>query len=111
MSLRESCMTQLLNETGIQLHLYVSTDGGFSSKLFIHLVFKRMTSEEMEKPIQVGQWFVYDEFAFRVLLKDPDSQSTITMKELEAQYFYYPKEYTLLKMIGSLNRRQLLTIF
>ncbi|MFS1516391.1 DUF4085 family protein [Bacillus sp. SCS-151] len=89
---------------GNTLHLYINTDGGFSSKSLIHLIFKGITSEEMDKPIQVGQWFVYDElqktddeFAFRVLFEGPYSQWTITMKELEAQYFYHPKEYILLR--------------
>ncbi|MGM7684743.1 DUF4085 family protein [Cytobacillus sp. Hm23] len=71
MQFKIKCFAGILHDSTIErdgntLHLSVSTDGGFSSKLFIHLILKCMTSEVMEKPIQVGQWFVYDEFAFRV---------------------------------------------
>ncbi|WP_227521546.1 DUF4085 domain-containing protein [Bacillus alkalisoli] len=32
------------------LHLYVNTDGGFSAKALIHLIFKGITSEETDVP-------------------------------------------------------------
>ena len=87
-----------------RLHLYVNTDGGFSTKALIHFIFKGIIAEETDAPIQVGQWFIYDElqktddgFAFRVLFECPESQWTIAMKELDAQYFYRPKEYTKLR--------------
>ncbi|MGM8215982.1 DUF4085 family protein [Bacillaceae bacterium W0354] len=86
------------------LHLYVNTDGGFSSKSLIHFIFKGVKSEDTDEPIQVGQWLIYDElqktddgFAFRVLFECPESQWTITMQELKAEYFFRPKEYTRLK--------------
>ena len=86
------------------LHLYVNTDGGFSSKAIIHFIFKGFTSEETDVPLEVGQWFIYDElqktdggFAYRVLFECPESQWTITMKDIEAVYFYRPKEFTRLR--------------
>jgi hypothetical protein len=102
-SLHDSTITRIEREKDI-LHLYVNTDGGFSSKAFIHFTFKGLSSEETDLPIQVGQWFIYDElqktddgFAFRVLFEVPESQWTITMKELDAEYFYRPKDYTVLR--------------
>ena len=93
-----------IEREGDTLHLYVNTDGGFSSKSLIHFVFKGVKSEVTDVPIQVGQWFIYDElqktddgFAFRVLFECPESQWTIAMKELDAQYFYRPKEFTILR--------------
>lgn len=86
------------------LHLYVNTDGGFNSKSLIHFSFIGVTSEESDKPLEVGQWFIYDElqkidggFAFRVLFDCPESQWTIAMKGLDAQYFYRPAEYSRLR--------------
>ena len=102
-SLHDSTIERI-ERKGDTLHLYVNTDGGFSSKALIHFIFKEVKSEEMDEPIQVGQWFIYDEllktddgFAFRVLFECPESEWTITMKELEAQYFYRPKDYTRLR--------------
>ena len=102
-SLHDSTIERI-ERNGDTLHLYVNTDGGFSSKSLIHFIFIGVKSEEMDEPIQVGQWFIYDElqktdegYAFRVLFECPESQWTITMKELEAQYFYRPKEYTKLR--------------
>lgn len=102
-SLHDSTIARIEREKNI-LHLYVDTDGGFSSKALIHFTFKGVSSEETEAPIQVGQWFIYDElqktgdgFAFRVLFEVPESQWTIAMKELDAEYFYRPKEFTRLR--------------
>jgi hypothetical protein len=102
-SLHDSTIERIERE-GDTLHLYVNTDGGFSSKSLIHFVFKRVKSEVTDVPIQVGQWLIYDElqktddgFAFRVLFECPESQWTIAMKELDAQYFYRPKEFTILR--------------
>ncbi|MBM7662913.1 hypothetical protein JOC85_003724 [Bacillus mesophilus] len=102
-SLHDSTIERIVWE-GDTLHLYVNTDGGFSSKALIHFTFKGVQSEETDGPIEVGQWFIYDElqktedgFAFRVLFESPESQWTISMKELDAEYFYRPKEYTILR--------------
>lgn len=102
-SLHDAIIERIGRE-GNTLHLYVNTDGGFSSKSHIHFIFKGVKFEETDEPIQVGQWFIYDElqktddgFAFRVLFECPESQWTIAMKELDAQYFYRPKEYTRLR--------------
>jgi hypothetical protein len=102
-SLHDSTIARIEREKDT-LHLYVDTDGGFSSKALIHFTFKGVSSEETYVPIQVGQWFIYDElqktddgFAFRVLFEAPECQWTITMKELDAEYFYRPKDYTRLR--------------
>ncbi|WP_223702490.1 DUF4085 family protein [Sutcliffiella deserti] len=102
-SLHDSTIERMDREEDM-LHLYINTESGFSSKSLIHFIFKGILSEESDEPIQVGQWFIYDElkktidgFAFRVLFECPESQWTITMKELVARYFYHPKEYTRLK--------------
>jgi len=102
-SLHDSTIERIEREKDT-LHLYVNTDGGFSSKSLIHFIFKGVKSEETDEPIQVGQWFIYDElqknddgFAFRVLFECPVSQWTIAMQELDAQYFYRPLEYTILR--------------
>ena len=102
-SLHDSTIERIEREKDT-LHLYVNTDGGFSSKSLIHFVFKGVKSEVTDVPIQVGQWFIYDElqrtddgFAFRVLFECPESQWTIAIKELDAQYFYRPKEFTILR--------------
>ncbi|WP_066307596.1 DUF4085 family protein [Bacillus sp. FJAT-29814] len=86
------------------LHLYVNTDGGFSTKSLIHFSFEGVTSEETDTPIEIGQWLIYDElqktddgFAFRVLFECPDAEWTITAKHIDAEYFYRPKLYTRLR--------------
>ncbi|WP_456276664.1 DUF4085 family protein [Bacillus sp. AK128] len=116
-SLHDSTIERIIRD-GDTLHLYVNTDGGFSSKSLIHFIFKGVTSEETDEPIQVGQWFIYDElqktengFAFRVLFECPESQWTISMKELDAQYFYHPKEYTGLKDEEKLEDTSLVDYF
>jgi hypothetical protein len=102
-SLHDSTIQRIERESNT-LHLYVNTDGGFSSKALIHFIFKGVTSEETDEPLQVGQWFIYDElqknvdgFSYRVLYECPDSQWTITMRELDAKYYYRPKEFTRLR--------------
>ncbi|WP_026907334.1 DUF4085 family protein [Paucisalibacillus globulus] len=86
------------------LHLYINTDGGFTSKSMIHLILKDVITEESTEPIQVGQWFIYNElqktkegFAFRVLYDVPDVEWTITMKDMDAEYYYRPSLYTTLR--------------
>ncbi|MFN7249490.1 MAG: DUF4085 family protein [Anaerobacillus sp.] len=102
-SLHDSTIQRIERE-GDTLLLYINTVGGFSSISLIHFIFKGVTSEETDVPLQVGQWFIYDElqknddgFAYRVLYECPESQWTITMRELDAQYYYRPKEYTRLR--------------
>ncbi|RCW63936.1 DUF4085 family protein [Saliterribacillus persicus] len=102
-SLHDSTIARIERENDT-LHLYVNTEGGFSSKSLIHFTFKGIKSEETDEPLQVGQWFIYDElqktddgFAFRVLFESPESQWTIAMKELDTQYFYRPMEFTKLR--------------
>lgn len=101
-SLHDSTIERIERE-GDTLHLYVNTDGGFSSKSLIHFIFKGVKSEVTDEPIEVGQWIIYDElqktadgFAFRVLFDCPESQWTISMKGLDTQYYYRPKEFTIL---------------
>ncbi|MCM3766443.1 DUF4085 domain-containing protein [Neobacillus niacini] len=86
------------------LHLYVNTDGGFSTKSLIHFMFEGVTSEETDTPIKIGQWFIYDElqktadgFTFRVLFECPEAEWTINAKHIDAEYFYRPKPYTKLR--------------
>ena len=108
-SLHDSVI-QRIERCNDTLHLYVNTDGGFSSKAIIHFIFKGILSEETDEPLQVGQWFIYDElqkmdggFAYRVLFECPESQWTITMKDLDATYFYRPKEFTRLRDQGKID--------
>lgn len=96
------------------LHLYLNTDGGFTSKAHIHLVFQNILTEESETPVRVGHWVVYyelqktnDGFAFRVLFDFPDAEWTITMKSLNAEYFYRPAAYPLLRDEGKLKEASL----
>lgn len=102
-SLHDSTIARIERDKNT-LHLFVNTDGGFSTKAYIHFTFSGISSEETDFPVQVGQWFIYDElqktddgFAFRVLFDVPESQWTITMKELDAEYFYRPMDYTRLR--------------
>lgn len=98
-SLHDSVIERIEREKD-RLHLYVNTDGGFSTKALIHFIFKAVTSEETDEPLQVGQWLIYDElqktddgFAFRVLFDCPEAEWTITMNDLDAEYFHRPKEF------------------
>ena len=101
-SLHDSTIDRIERE-GNSLHLYINTDGGFASKALIHLIFENVLSEVSDEPIEVGQWIVYYElqrtiegFAFRVLFECPDVEWTITMKNLDAEFYYRPALYTLL---------------
>ncbi|WP_042150070.1 DUF4085 family protein [Paucisalibacillus sp. EB02] len=86
------------------LHLFMNTDGGFSTKSIIHLLFKNVLTEEANVPIQTDQWLIYYElqktdegFAFRVLFDVPDTEWTITMQEMDGEYYYRPSIYTILR--------------
>ncbi|MBD8069573.1 DUF4085 family protein [Bacillus sp. PS06] len=112
-SLHDSTIERIEREAET-LHIYINTDGGFSPKSLIHLTFNGISSEETDVPLQVGQWFIYDElqkndegFAFRVLFECPESQWTIMMKDLDARYFYRPKKYTSLQDSEELDRTSL----
>ncbi|MDR4887707.1 DUF4085 family protein [Fredinandcohnia sp. QZ13] len=101
-SLHDSTIERIERE-GDTLHLYINTDGGFSSKALIQFTFENVMAEEFEVPLEVGHWIVYyelqktnDGFAFRVLFECPDSEWTISMRNLEACYYYRPALYTLL---------------
>lgn len=101
-SLHDSTIERIERE-GDTLHLYINTDGGFSSKSLIHFFFENVISEESDEPLEVGHWIVYyelqktnDGFAFRVLFDCPDAEWTISMKNLEASFYYRPALYTLL---------------
>ncbi|MEH7385661.1 DUF4085 family protein [Bacillus sp. JJ1521] len=101
-SLHDSTIERIEREGDI-LHLYINTDGGFSSKSLIHLVFENVMSDDSDEPLEVGHWIVYyelqktdDGFAFRVLFDCPDTEWTISMKNLKASYYYRPALYTLL---------------
>ncbi|NDI33204.1 DUF4085 family protein [Chengkuizengella sediminis] len=102
-SLHDSTIQRIERQNNT-LHLYINTEGGFSSKSFVHFIFRNIISEETDEPIQVGQWLVYKElkkiddgFSFRVLFECPDAEWTITMKEMDAQYYYRPIFYVTLR--------------
>ncbi len=85
------------------LHLYINTDGGFTTKSFIHLSFHDVEMETDES-IQVGQWIIYyelqktnDGFALRILFEGPDAEWTIRMKGMGAAYYFRPMPYTTLQ--------------
>ncbi|RQW76627.1 DUF4085 family protein [Lysinibacillus composti] len=40
-----------INRVGNNLHLYINTDGGFSTKSYIHLIFQKITSENADEPL------------------------------------------------------------
>ncbi|MDM5334285.1 DUF4085 family protein [Ureibacillus composti] len=89
-----------IDRVGNNLHLYINTDGGFSTKSYIHLIFQKITSENADEPVQVGQCLVYDElqktekgFAFRVLFECPEAEWTIEMEKIDAAYYYRPVDY------------------
>lgn len=92
-----------IDREGDNLHLYINTDGGFSTKSLIHFTFEGIMSELTDEPIQVGQWIVYYElqktnhgFGFRILFDCPEAEWTITMGNMLASYYYRPKEHGLL---------------
>ncbi|CAG9621544.1 hypothetical protein BACCIP111883_02317 [Sutcliffiella rhizosphaerae] len=102
-SLHDSTIERIEREEDT-LHIYVNTDGGFSSKAFIHFTFSDILSEKTDVPLQVDQWFIYYElqktnegFAFRVLFECPESEWTIDFKKMEAKYYYRPVVFERLK--------------
>ncbi|SHF94365.1 DUF4085 family protein [Ornithinibacillus halophilus] len=102
-SLHDSTIQRITWEDDV-LHLYINTDGGFSTKAIIHLIFINVLTEMTDSPLEVGQWFIYDElqktregFAFRVLFESPEAEWTITMKKMDAVYYYRPSLYTKLR--------------
>lgn len=108
-SLHDSTI-QRIERTNHTLHLYINTDGGFSSKSLIHFIFQNVLDEVSDEPLQVGQWLIYNElkktedgFAFRVLFDCPDAEWTIKMKNLDAKYYYRPLTYTKLSDEGALD--------
>lgn len=108
-SLHDSTIERI-ERTNHTLHLYINTDGGFSSKSLIHFIFQHVLDEVSDEPLQVGQWLVYNElkktedgFAFRVLFECPDAEWTIKMKNLDAKYYYRPVTYTRLSDEGALD--------
>ena len=112
-SLHDSTIERIERE-GDSLHLYINTDGGFSSKSHVHFTFQNVTAEESDEPIQIGQWLIYyelqktvDGFAFRVLFDCPDSEWTITMKSMDAEYYYRPGFFTTLSDEGKIEETSL----
>jgi hypothetical protein len=102
-SLHDSVIERIERD-GDTLHLYLNTDGGFSTKALIHFTFSKIVSEESEVPIAVGQWLVYDElqktndgYAFRVLFESPEDAWTIAMEKMDAQYYYRPSLFVRLR--------------
>ncbi|MEH7252300.1 DUF4085 family protein [Neobacillus niacini] len=112
-SLHDSTIERIERE-GDTLHLYINTDGGFSSKSHVHFIFQNVTAEKTDEPIQVGQWLIYyelqktvDGFAFRVLFDCPDSEWTITMKSMDAEYYYRPVAYATMNDEGKVEETSL----
>ncbi|WP_342429644.1 DUF4085 family protein [Neobacillus sp. FSL H8-0543] len=112
-SLHDSTIERIIREKET-LQLYVNTEGGFSSKSLIHFTFQNVLAEETDEPIQVGQWFIYNElqktadgFAFRVLFECPEAEWTITMKKLDAEYYYHPIAYMILRDEGKIEETSL----
>ncbi|MEH6991962.1 DUF4085 family protein [Neobacillus drentensis] len=108
-SLHDSTIERIERE-GNTLHLYINTEGGFTTKSHIHFIFQNVITEETDEPLQVGQWFIYyelqkidDEFAFRVLFDCPDAEWTIRMKGLDAHYYYRPAAHTTLSDEGKIE--------
>lgn len=98
-SLHDTVIERIVRE-GETIHLYLNTDGGFSTKSLIHLIFEGVKREVSDTSIQVEQWLIYYElqkrgegFAFRALFDSPQAEWTITMENMEAEYYYRPKEY------------------
>ncbi|MDL4840983.1 DUF4085 family protein [Aquibacillus rhizosphaerae] len=112
-SLHDSTIQRIIRD-GDTLHLYVNTDDGFSSKSLIHFVFRNIVWEETDQPLVQGQWFIYYElqktdegFAFRVLFECPEAEWTITMKKLDATYYYHPGFYVKLRDEDKLEQTSL----
>lgn len=99
-----------IERVGDNLHLYINTDGGFSTKSYIHFIFQKITLENADEPLQVGQCLVYDElqktekgFAFRVLFECPETEWTIEMEKIDATYYYRPVDYAKLRDEGQIE--------
>lgn len=112
-SLHDSTIDRIERD-GDTLHLYIDTEGGFSTKSYLHFTFEGIQSEETDEPLQIGHWIVYDElqktkdgFAFRILFEVPESEWTIAMKSLEAEYYYRPCAYTKLRDEDQLDETSL----
>jgi hypothetical protein len=102
-SLHDSTIERIERD-GDTLHLYLNTDGGFSTKALIHFSFNKIASEESDQPIEVGQWLVYNElqkiddgYTFRVLFESPEDEWTIEMQDLDARYYYRPSLFVRLR--------------
>ncbi|KAB2336220.1 DUF4085 family protein [Cytobacillus depressus] len=112
-SLHDSTIERIERE-GDSIHLYINTEGGFSTKSYIHLLIQNVITEETDVPIQVGQWFIYYElqktvngFVFRVLFDCPDAEWTIAMKEMDAEYYYRPLAFARLRDEGKIEETSL----
>lgn len=102
-SLHDATLERIEREDN-RLHLFINTDSGFTTKSHIHFTFHDIQAEEATESIQVGQWFIYyelkkvdDGFAFRVLFDCPATEWTITMKSLDAEYYYRPVAFQKLR--------------
>jgi hypothetical protein len=101
-SLHDSSIERIERD-GDTLHLYINTDGGFSTISYVHFIFQQVTGENTDSPLQFGQYIIYYElqkakegFSFRILFESPETEWTISMKNLEATYFFRPKAFTIL---------------
>ncbi|UPO90697.1 DUF4085 family protein [Niallia sp. Man26] len=90
-----------LERKGNELHLFVNTEGGFSTASYIHFHFENITAEEDPCMIMAGQYMLYSElkktkdgFALRVLLDCPETEWTIHMEKINAACYYRPSIYT-----------------
>ncbi|RKJ07721.1 DUF4085 family protein, partial [Butyricicoccus sp. 1XD8-22] len=102
-SLHDSIIERIERENQ-NLHIFLNAEGGFTNKTIIHFIFKDVLREESDEPLQIGQWFIYNElkktdkgFAFRVLLDCPDSEWTIEAQNIDASYYYRPVNYAKLR--------------
>ncbi|MBZ5752625.1 DUF4085 family protein [Metabacillus rhizolycopersici] len=82
------------------LKITLNTLGGFSTKSIVELFFTDIFIEESHLPLQVGQWYIYDEliktengFALHVIFDCPETEWTIEAKQINANYYYRPKAY------------------
>lgn len=87
---------------GRNLHLFINTESGFYNKAYVHLQLLNAFNEEADKPLQPGQYMIYDElmkitdgYALRVLFDAPESEWTISMANIEASCYYRPAYYTI----------------
>ncbi len=110
-SLHDSQIVRIERE-GHQLHLYLNTEGGFTPKAMVQLIFKDIDLEKSDEPLQTGQWYIYNELiktengiAFRVLFDCPNTEWTIEMKDIDAKYYYRPVNYVMLKDEGRIAEK------